>query len=88
MSMTKLTLSVDPEVVAKARRISKRRKTSVSAMFSHYVAAMEESGHKPDSLPPMTKRAVELAAGTAKLPEDWDYRDELADLLDEKFGVK
>ena len=43
MATTKLTLSVDPEVIAKARRISKLRKTSVSAMFSRYIATLEES---------------------------------------------
>lgn len=40
MATTKLTLSVDPEVIAKARRISKLRKTSVSAMFSRYIAIL------------------------------------------------
>jgi len=88
MATTKLTLSIDPNVVAKARRISKRRRTSVSAMFSHYISAMEENNPKRTSLPPMTKRAVELAAGTPKLPDDWDYRRELTDILDERYGVK
>ena len=88
MATTKLTLSIDPKVIAKARRISKRRKTSVSAMFSHYISAMEEHDYRRTSLPPMTKRALELAAGTPKLPEDWDYRNELADILDERYGVQ
>lgn len=88
MSTTKLTLSVDPEVIAKARRISKRKKTNISAMFSQYIAAMEENTHKRSVLPPMTKRAVELAPRASQLPEDWNYREELADILDEKHGVK
>ena len=54
MATTKLTLSVDPEVIAKARRISKLRKTSVSAMFSRYIATLEESKQRETPLPPMT----------------------------------
>lgn len=88
MATTKLTLSVDPEVIAKARRISKLRKTSVSAMFSRYIATLEESKQRETPLPPMTKRALALAAGTAPVPETWDYRDELKDILDERYGLK
>ena len=39
---TKLTLSIDSRVVAKARRISKLRKTSISAMVAHYIASIHE----------------------------------------------
>ena len=88
MATTKLTLSVDPEVIAKARRISKLRKTSVSAMFSRYIATLEESKQRETPLPPMTKRALALAAGTAPVPENWDYRDEQKDILDERYGLK
>ena len=34
-------------------------------------------------LPPLTKRALGLAKG---FPDDWDYRDVLADALVEKYG--
>lgn len=88
MATTKLPLSIDPKVISKARRISHRRKTSVFAMFSHYSSAMEENDHGRTSLPPMTERSLELAAGTPKLPEDWDYCNELADILDERHGVQ
>lgn len=88
MATTKLTLSIDPEVVAKARRISKRRKTSVSAMFSRYIATMEEVKPRETPLPPMTRRALALAVGIAPLPENWDYRNELSNILDERYGLK
>lgn len=89
MATTKLTLSIDSDVIAKARRVSKHRRTSVSAMFSNYIATLEE---KPDNngkvLPPMTRRAMELAAGVPPVSDDWDYRDELGDIMSEKYGVK
>ena len=88
MPTTKLTLSVAPEVIAKARRISKHRKTSVSAMFARYNSTLEDTGHKRNSLPPMTKRAIGLADGAPKIPDSWDYRDELKDILDERYDLK
>lgn len=88
MPTTKLTLSVDPEVIAKARRISKRRKTSLSTMFSRYISTIEESTPARSSLPPLTRRALELGVGAAPVSENWDYRDELTDILDERYGLK
>ena len=38
--MTKLTLSVEEEVVEKAKRIAEANKTSVSAMFSQFVQSI------------------------------------------------
>lgn len=88
MATTKLTLSIAPDMIDKARRVSKYRRTSVSAMFSNYIATLDETEKPQPSLPPMTKRAMELAAGTPALPDNWDYRDELADIMIEKYGVK
>ena len=81
---TKMTLSMDPSVVAKARRISKRRRTSISAMFSNYIASLEEEPSSDNELPPITKQILEMG----QVPSDWDYRDELSDSLSEKYGVK
>ena len=36
----------------------------------------------------MTKRALGLADGAPKVPDSWDYRDELKDILDERYGLK
>ena len=85
---TKLTLSIDPSVIAKARRISKHRRTSVSAMFSNYIASLEEDAAEIQELPPITRRVLEMGAKLPPVPPDWDYRDELSDVLAEKYGVK
>jgi hypothetical protein len=88
MTTVKLTLSVAPDVIDKAKRISKRRKTSVSAMFASYISALDNTNHKRIPLLPMTKRALELAKNTKKLSESWDYRDELKDILEERYFLK
>ncbi len=86
---TKLTLSVDSSIVEKARRVSKHRKTSVSAMFSNFIASLEEEEAPPLSeLPPITKRILEMGAKLPKIPVEWDYRDELSDIIAERHGVK
>jgi len=85
---TKLTLSVDSSVIAKARRISKHRRTSVSVMFSNFIASLDEVSPEIAELPPITKRVLEMGAKLPSVPADWDYRDELADTLAEKYGVK
>ena len=85
---TKLTLSIDSAIIAKARRISKHRRTSVSAMFSHFIAALDEEEPEMRELPPITKRIMEMGAKIPQVPADWDYRDDLSDALSEKYGVK
>ena len=40
--MAKLTLRVDEDVLRQARRLAKRRGTSVSAMFSQFVRALAD----------------------------------------------
>ena len=85
---TKLTLSMDSSIIAKARRISKHRRTSVSAMFSHFIATLDEEDPEMRELPPITKRILEMGAKIPQVPADWDYRDDLSDALSEKYGVK
>lgn len=84
----KLTLSIDSSVIAKARRISKHRRTSVSAMFSNFIASLEEDVPTVHELPPITRRVLEMGAKLPPVPADWDYREELSETLAEKYGVK
>ena len=85
---TKLTLSIDSSIIAKARRISKHRRTSVSAMFSNFIASLEEDVPTVHELPPITRRVLEMGAKLPPVPADWDYREELSGTLAEKYGVK
>ena len=87
---TKLTLSVDSAIIEKARRISRRRKTSVSAMFSNFIASLEEETPAVpiQEVPPITKRILEMGAKLPKIPAEWDYRDELSDIIAKRHGIK
>ena len=84
MATTRLALSMDEDVVARARRLAKVRNTSISRLFVSFVCLMEQSATVQTELPPLTKRALGLAKGD--LSADWDYRDVLSDALLEKYG--
>ena len=85
---SKLTLSIDSRVIAKARRISKLRKTSISAMVSHYISSLQEDEELHEPIAPLTKCVLEIGKKAKPLPDDWDYRDALSDAIAERYGVK
>ena len=85
---TKLTLSVDPSVIAKARRISKHRHISISTMFSNFIVLLEEESPLEQEMPPITRTVLEMSVKLPQLPADWNYKDELSDILSERYGVK
>ena len=74
MNTTKLTLSVPRPVLADARRVSKRRGESISAMFSRFVEALARELPEEGALPPKTRRALQLALDAPPVPADLDWR--------------
>ena len=85
--MTKLTLSMDEEVVATAKRIARRHRQSVSGMFSSMVKAMaaQEEQRNVD-VPPDS--VVARLTGIIKVPPGKTTDDLRYDALCEKFGVE
>jgi hypothetical protein len=82
---TKLTLSIDPEVVARAKDEAQRRGTSVSDMVETYLAVVS----KPDE----PQKAIEISpllksfSGVIKLKdgEEFDYDKVRYEYLKEKY---
>ena len=86
MNTTKLTLSIPRPVLDRARRLSKRRRESISSMFSRFVeAAGRELPAEPD-YPPKTLRALSLARGARSVPADLDWRAIRDERLAERFA--
>jgi len=90
MATKKLTLSIPSELLVKARKLAKHRKTSISALFSNYIAMQDTSWEEPpmEALPPLTRRALELTKDRPPLSAAWDCREELADAMMEKYDIK
>ena len=82
--MNKLTLSMDEEVIAEAKRLAAESNSSVSAMFTRLVRAMAaRRRHGPEISP-----AVRSISGIVSLPEGKTDKELIADALAEKYGIE
>ena len=74
MSKQRLNLTVDPEVVERARRYSERHQTSISRLVGQFLASLP--GDEPDveDLTPTVRRLLGVARGG---PDRDDYRKHL-----------
>jgi hypothetical protein len=82
-TVTKLTLSIDEAIVDKAKQLAEANHTSVSAMFSQFVQAMDAREAQPAKIGPLTRKL----SGIASLPPGKDYKQVLSDALADKYGV-
>jgi hypothetical protein len=83
--MTKLTLSMDEDVVATAKRLASQQNTSVSAMLASLIRAMAAQDLAPPAIPPDSVTA--RLTGIVTLPADRSDRDLLTDALAERYGI-
>lgn len=85
MATTKLTLTVEPDVVDMAKRYARRHKTSVSATFSRLIRTIaDEDGNDAVPIPPGS--ALADVAGVITLPRGQSIDDLLSEVLMEKHG--
>jgi len=82
----KLTLSTDEGVIREAKRLARRHKTSVSAMFTRLVRSMAGNGGASDDVPPDSIAA--RATGFITLPKGKTPGDVLTEALMEKHGIE
>jgi hypothetical protein len=84
--MKKLTLSADEDVIREAKRLARRNKTSVSAMFCRFVRSMADSRKARKEIP--ADSIVARVKGIISLPKGKTPRDILTEALMEKYGIK
>ena len=87
MTMSKLTLTAPKEIIAMAEEQARRENTSISAMFVNFVKSKNRilsEQRAPSEIAPITKSLT----GIVKLPEDFDERDFMTDILSEKHGLR
>lgn len=89
MTLAKLTLSAEKDVIDIAKKMARAENTSISAMFSGFIKAKSQTGQiKLSTLAPNTQNAIKLGQELGKsLPVDFNYKKELADAISEKYGV-
>lgn len=79
----KLTLSLDQDVIEKAKRYAKRNKTSLSKMIESYFASLTSQGANGSEIE--ITQLVESLTGVIQLPDDFDYKKARAKHLSEKY---
>ena len=79
---TKLTLTIEQNVIVKAKKYAKKKGSSLSDIVENYFKALikEEGIVTPESTP-----IVDSLRGSFKSSENFDYKKELTKALTEKY---
>jgi hypothetical protein len=79
---TKLTLTIEHSLIDKAKKYAKGKGRSLSDIIENYLKVIikEDNVKVIDSTP-----IVSSLRGAFKAPKDFDYKDELAKELSEKY---
>ena len=86
MAMSRLTLTAPREVITLAEEQAKMENISISAMFVNFIVAkakMMKRLHRRKKVGPLTQSLT----GIVKLPNDFDEKEFMSDLLTEKYGL-
>ncbi len=80
---TKLTLTIEKEIIERAKNYAKGKNRSLSDIIENYLKILtnEERINKRKKLNP----AVESLKGSFKMPKDMDYKKVLKDRLEKKY---
>lgn len=86
---TKLTLSLDKEIIEKAKIYAKGTGRSLSEMVENYFKSLVEKSNKKnestkkDEIDPQLKKLV----GIIQLPPDFDIKKAKEEYYKEKYGI-
>ena len=80
---TKLTLTIEQEIIEKAKNYAKEKNRSLSDIIENYLKMLTKSDRKQkiEKLSPIVKSLK----GSFKMPKDMDYKKELGNRLEEKY---
>jgi hypothetical protein len=80
---TKLTLTIEKEIIERGKNYAKEKNRSLSDIIENYLKILtnEERNNKRKKLNP----AVEALKGSFKMPKDMDYKKELRNRLEKKY---
>ena len=80
---TKLTLTIEQEIIKRAKDYAKEKNRSLSDIIENYLKVLtkEEQKQKDKRLNPVVKSLK----GSFKMPKNMDYKKELRNRLEEKY---
>ncbi|MHB1179090.1 MAG: DUF6364 family protein [Daejeonella sp.] len=86
MATTKLTLSMEPEVVYRAKKYAKNRNISLSRLIQDYLDQLSKHKPEPDNvINPDILALTGILKG--KIPDDIDLIEEKYQYLKQKHGL-
>jgi len=80
--ITKLTLTLNQEVIDSAKAYAKRNGKSLSAIVENYLRSLDRESEKKEVLAPEVKRLL----GSVKLSKDFDYKKDLQAAILKKYS--
>ena len=79
---SKLTLKLSSNVITRAKKYAKKHNTSLSKMIEAYLDSVTGEKSSEIEITPLVKSL----SGVIELPEDYDYRKDYTDYLDQKYS--
>ena len=80
---TKLTLTIEQSIIEQAKLYAKDKGRSLSELIENYLKVVLEENQQNIKLSPSIKKLK----GSIKLPEDFDYKNELTEALSAKYKL-
>jgi len=80
---TKLTLSMDAEVIKRAKEFAKKNQTSLSQLIENYFSnlTMKEKKDGKEEI----SASVKSLSGILQLPQNFDYKKDREQYIQEKY---
>jgi hemerythrin superfamily protein len=79
---TKLTLTIERSVIENAKKYAKNKKRSLSDLIESYLKTLtRDTSQEAIELTPKVKSLK----GSFRLPDTFDYQEELTDVLSKKY---
>lgn len=79
---TKLTIKLDSDVIARAKRYAHHRKTSLSRLIESYLDSLTKNESDDIEITPLVKSL----SGVIKLADDYDYKKDRIEFLIRKYS--
>jgi hypothetical protein len=80
---TKLTITIEKSIIEQAKGYAKNKGRSLSDLIENYLKVVLEDNEKTVKLSP----AIKKLKGSVKLPDDFEYKKELTNILSEKYEL-
>ena len=78
---TKLTLTIEQDIIERAKRYAKGKNRSLSDIIENYLKLLTNKESNKNDLSP----AIESLKGSFKMPKNFDYKKELGKRIEEKY---